>query len=92
MLARWFLDVSFQVTFLQITMILETDTVTLGAEKLSFGMPGASILAPLGTMGRSRGTWEHKKGDLGVQAWVFIDFMSISGACFESFLGTLDEK
>ena len=59
-LARWFLDVSFQVTFLQIAMILETDTVTFGA--------------PLGTMGRSRGTWEHKKGDLGVQAWIFIDF------------------
>ena len=69
-LARWFLDVSFQVTFLQITVILETDMVTFGSQNLSFGMPGASTLAPWGTMGRSRGTWGLKKGDLGVQAWM----------------------
>ena len=70
-------------------MILETDMVTFGAQNLSFGMPGASTLAPWGTMGRSRGTWEHKKGDLGVQAWIFIDFEWISGPHFASFSGTL---
>ena len=42
----------------------------------------------LGTMGRSRGAWEHKKGHLGMQAWIFIDFERISGAHFESFSDT----
>ena len=55
-------------------------------KKLTFGRP----VAPWETMGRSRGTWEHKKGDLGVQAWVFIDFGLISGAHFDSFSGPLD--
>ena len=41
-----------------------------GAQNLSFGMPGASTLAPWGTMERSRGTWGFKKGDLGAQAWM----------------------
>ena len=36
-------------------------------------------------MGRSRGTWGLKKGDLGVQACIFIDFKLISGPHFESF-------
>ena len=44
----------------------------------------------LGALGRSRSTWEHKKGDLGVQALIFIDFELISGAHFESFSGPLD--
>jgi hypothetical protein len=69
-LARWFLDVGFQIIFFQITLILETDIGTFGAQNQSFGMPGASTLAPWGTMGRSRGTWGLKKGDLGVQAWM----------------------
>ena len=46
------------------------DIVTFGGQNQSFGMPGASTLAPWGTMGRSRGTWGLKKGDLGVQAWM----------------------
>ena len=91
-LARWFLDVGFQIIFFQITLILETDIGTFGAQNQSFGMPGASTLAPWGTMGRSRGTWEHKKGDLGVQAWIFIDFGLISGFHFESFSGPLDQN
>ena len=91
-LARWFLDVGFQIVFLQITLILETDIVTFGAQNYSFGMPGASTLAPWGTMGRSRGTWGLKKGDLGVQAWILIDLALISGPCFESFSRPLDQK
>ena len=90
MLARWFLEVGFQIIFFQITLILETDIVTFGVQNQSFGMPGASTLAPWGTMGRSRGTWGLKKGDLGVQAWIFIDFELISGPHFERFSGTLD--
>ena len=91
-LARWFLDVGFQIIFFQITLILETDIVTFGAQNQSFGMPGASTLAPWGTMGRSRGTWGFRKGDFGVQAWIFIDFGLISGPHFESFSVTLDKQ
>ena len=47
-LARWFLDVGFQIIFFQITLILETDIVTFGVQNQSFGMPGASTLAPWG--------------------------------------------
>ena len=92
MLARWFLDVGFKIIFFQITLILVTDIVIFGAQNQSFGMPGASTLAPWGTMGRSRGTWGLKKGDLGVQAWIFIDFELISGSHFESFSGPLDQN
>ena len=56
---RWFLDASFHVTFLRIIVILEADTVMFDAQNLSFGRPAASTFAPWGTMGRSRGTWEH---------------------------------
>ena len=70
---RWFLDVSFHITFLRIIVIMERDTVIFGAQNLSFGRPGASTLAPWGTMGRSRGTWEYTTGHLGVQAWNLID-------------------
>ena len=38
-LARWFLDVGFQIIFFQITVILETDIVPFGAQNQSFGMP-----------------------------------------------------
>ena len=70
MLARRFLDVGFQIIYFQIISILEADIVTFGAQNQSFGMPGASTLAPWVTMGRSRGTWGLKKEDLGVQAWI----------------------
>ena len=90
---RWFLDVSFHIILLRIIVIMERDTVIFGAQNLSFGRPGASTFAPWGNMGRSRGTWEHKKGDLGVQAWIWIsiDFGLILGPHFESFSGTLDQ-
>jgi hypothetical protein len=88
-LAGFWMLVSRSYLF-QITLILETDIVTSGAQNQSFGMPGASTLAPWGTMGRSRGTWGPKKGDDGVQACVFIDFGLISGPHFDSFSGPLD--
>ena len=50
MLARWFLDVSFQITFLGIILHLETDFGIFGAQNLSFGRPGASISAPWGSI------------------------------------------
>ena len=66
--------------------------VIFGPPNLSFGRPGASTFAPWATMGRSRGPWEHKKGDLGVQAWIFIDFGLTLGSHFESFSGLLDQN
>ena len=68
----------FSVRFLQLTLIWETDIVIFGTQNLAFGMPGDSTLAPWKTMGRSRDTWEHKKADVGVQAWIFIDFGRIA--------------
>ena len=69
----------------------ETDIVIVGAKPVIW-QACCLTFACWGTLGRSRGTLEHKKGDLGVQAWVFIDFRSISGPCFENFLGTFDEN
>ena len=51
---------------------------------VSVGMLDAPTLAPWGTIGRSRGTWQHKKGYVGVQAWISVDFERISGYLFES--------
>ena len=82
----------FQFVFLQINVILETDTIIFGTQNLPFGRPGASTLAPWGIMERSRGTWGLKKGNLGAQAWLFIDFGLISGPHFESFSDSLDEN
>ena len=42
------------------------------------------------TMRRSRGTWEHKKGGLGVQALIFIDFGWMLGPHFDSFSEMFD--
>ena len=91
-LARSFLDVNFQVTFL-------TNNYDFGYGSGHFWYPKSviwqawcSTLAPWWTRGRSRGTWEQKKGDLGIQAWIFIDFGWISGPLFASFLGTLDQN
>ena len=88
---RWFLDVSSQLTSIRIIVFLETDAVVFGAENLTFGRPVVSTFAPWVTMGRSRGTWEHKKGGLGVQALIFIDFGWILGPHFESFSEIFDK-
>jgi hypothetical protein len=73
----------------QLLTFRETDIVIFGAKPVIW-QACCLTLASWGSLGRSRGTLEHKKGDLGVQAWVFIDFRSISGPCFESFLCTFD--
>jgi hypothetical protein len=54
--------------------------------ELVIGRPGASTLAPWETMGRSRSTWEHLKGHLGVQAWIFIDLEWILGSILNLFM------
>ena len=90
-LARWFLDVSFQLTFLQIPVILETDTVTFGAQNLSFGRAGASTLAPWETMGRSRGhlgAQERRPWDPGLHFRFWVDL----GTRFGKLFGHLGQK
>ena len=57
-LAGFWMLVSRSYLF-QITLILETDIVTSGAQNQSFGMLCASTLAPWGTMGAIQ-------GDLGI--------------------------
>ena len=76
---------------LQLTVISGADVVSFGAQNVSCGMPVAPTLAPWGTIERSRDTWEHKKGDLGVQAWISVDLRWSSGPHFESFWLTLEQ-
>ena len=52
MVARWLLDVSFQVIF-RMTL---TCTLDMNGQDLSFGRPAASALAPWKPIGGSRGT------------------------------------
>ena len=59
--------------------------VSFGAQHVSFGTRVASNLMPWGAIGRFRGTWEHKKGDLGVQ----VEFLPISGGFRDRHLGVV---
>ena len=70
---------------LQFTVNWGADAVSCGAQNVSFEMPVASTLAPCGIIERSRGTWEHKKGDFAIQAWTPVAFGWISGPYFDSF-------
>ena len=90
MLVRWCLDAVSTSRVFQFPVILGTDVVSFGPENVSFGTLVASALATWGTIERSQGTSEHKKGDLGVLTWIFIDLGSISGSNFESSVGTFD--
>ena len=65
-------------------VIVGADVVSFGAPTLQFGMIVASTLVSVGSIERPRGIAEHKKGDLGVQAWISVDFTWISGPRFES--------
>ena len=70
---RWLLDVGFQAFFrILVAVTSDMNVIMVGAQNLSFGRPGAPTLAPWGTIGRSRNSWEHKKRDLGVQAWILL--------------------
>ena len=50
LLARWFLDASFQVASFQVIVTSHADVVTFWCPKLSFERPGASIFGPWGTL------------------------------------------
>ncbi len=77
MLARC-LDVGSMSHVLQFSMIWGADFASL------FGMLVAPTLAPRVTIEGSRGTWEHKKGDVGVQVWISVDHGCISRPHFDS--------
>ena len=66
-LVRWCLDAVLTSRIFQLTVILGADIDSFGAESVSYGMLVASILVSLGTIERSGGTSEHKKGVPGVQ-------------------------
>ena len=57
-----------QVSGCCFSVIWGADVVSSGAQDVLFGMLAASTMAPWGIMKRSSGTWEHEKGDLGLQA------------------------
>ena len=56
--ASWLLEFSFMEPLL-IAVTLDTDIVISGVQNISFGMPGASTLAPLGS---SLASEEHLGG------------------------------
>ena len=64
-----------------------SNIVLLGCPNPRFGRRGAPTLGSGGTVGRSRGIWEHKKGHFGVQAWIFIDLSWIPACHCESISG-----
>ena len=64
-----------------------TDDVSLGGQNMLFGMLVASNLAPWGTIDRFRGTWEHKKEDLGVAGMDFCRFWDDFGTAIWELLG-----
>ena len=90
MLARWLLDVSFQVTVFKKLWLSERGR-SFWCPKLSFGRPGGSIFAPWGTTLAPWGSLGQQKGHHGIQSLIFIDFRSISGPHFASFSGTLEQ-
>ena len=91
MLDRWWPHVVAMSLVSPSTVISGADGVSLSAQIVSFDMPVAPTSAPLGTIGRFSGTWEHKKGDSGIQAWISVDFGSISGPHFGSVWRTLEQ-
>ena len=83
-------DVISKSLLLQKPVIWGAGVVPLGAKNISLGMP-ASTSTPWTTIERSKVAWEHKKGDLGVRACIFIDLKGIWGHHFGSFWGTVDQ-
>ncbi len=83
LLARWFLDVSFQVTSFRHNCSFVDGFCFSGAQNLSFGRPGASILTPRAIVGNHGSS---KKDTL--ESGIGFLSMTISGAHFDSFLVT----
>ena len=83
---------SFAVTCFTNDGGFSADVVSIGAQNMSFGMFLASNLAPWGTSERFRGTWQHKKRDLGVPGLDFCRFWMDFGTAIWNFLSTLEQK
>ena len=73
-LIRWCLDAVSISGVLQFIVAVGANVLSFGVQTFFFCILVASTLAPLGTIERFRETLEHKKGDLGVQAWISVDF------------------
>ena len=79
---------------LQLTLISGADFAVFEVQNVSSGMLVVSTLAPMGTIERSRSTWEHEheKGDLGVQARMSKGFAWTSRPHFERCYVTLEHR
>ena len=58
---------------LQFALILGADVVSSGLPNVQFGMLVALTLVSWENIERSTEFSEHKQGDLGLQAWIFVD-------------------
>ena len=67
---------------LQFTVIWSADVVKFGARNVSFGMLVASLWHLGGPLSPSRRTSEHRKGDLGVHAWISVNLLMDFGTTF----------
>ena len=74
-MGRWCLDAGSMLRVLKFMVIWGVDVVSFGARSVSFGMLVASNLASWWAIERSRGTLEHRKGDLGSK----LEFLPILG-------------
>ena len=84
-LARWFLDVSFHVTFWRrILLFWRPRPIIWQARCLHFGTLGDHF----GTLGHRGGPWEQQEGHVGVWNLIFVDFSMILGPHFKSYFGT----
>ena len=69
--ARWLLDACLHVSFSHSRYFGYDMKFGIFLEFENYRSAGLS--PDWETMGQSRGTWEHKKRDLGFQAWISID-------------------
>ena len=78
--------------FFQFSVNWGADSVKFGAQNVSFGMLVAPTLAPWGPSRDAGGLGSTRKEIFGVQAWISIDFGTISEPPFERFWPTLVQQ
>ena len=92
-LARWFLDVCFQVTFFKTTMISQAGAASFGARSCHLASLVPQFWDPgddLGCWGTLGGPRQQQTGHLKDQGQIFSDSGWISEPHLESSLGTED--
>ena len=82
-LDHWWPHVVATSRALHLSVLSGAGGVSCGAQNMSLSMSAAPSLAPW-AIGRFRDTMEHKKGNVGIQAWISVDVGWISGPRFES--------